>query len=1122
MYQSHPPIRIDKGRPLSANTGPGSSSHHGSFHKIYRQRRCYSTVDKEQEGHSSSQWRSGVVNSQRENNAGLQSHHTVGPSDRIPTRRVVSKQSVKSSSYSAALPNIRRVKSNRQHLKRPTNDRLAWNSASELEFDTWNSASGPDYDAWNSASGPEFEAPVVKKQKAEHYKPSPPQHIVSPETKPGKQKMAENYKPSALQHIVFPETKHRCEQKMVLDDTKWMYKNQHAKMSGPYGVKQLMEGLHARFLQEDLPIYQVLEGKLCPPIELRQLADDLHGCNALSHSPGRRSCSGQRFSQGASKGMPSKIAKDADLPPGFGGPSVQHLEGPSCIYMPSSTALAAGPKGSAGVFTSSVPDFGDTGFCLPPGFEAGAATASPTEPHITEMSGSSRRLSTGAGVAVRSDGVRGIHLNYEKLDPIRHDQGHSSQHVSVSHSKVSPTMPGAKILTENSSWHTAWAYTPSTTRVLNYEAPAFPPPTVCIGLPVSKPAVQNWPVTNISLSAEPYCILDAYAQGNNGFVHKEDSGYSVRHGPDSLTLIQLELLAAVKRTYAKSVLRAVIGEQLECWIDCRNTMGKSGLVEKGSLSREICCLSSGEVDFMSVEANTSQVKASTAPANYHIGAAESSLEVMAALCSDGSCLKSLSAHPEEYQCPSAEASGMRKRFNTHTSNTVVDASLPSNTEENGLEVSSMRNNGNTYTSDTVVNASMPSNTEENRLEASSMRNSGNTHTSDTVLEASLLSNTEENGLHTSRAFPFIGKAEEMPHYLEKAESCLSVDKASKLSLKSSSLVGNDFKQVVSDLREEVQCQSVVEILHDDASEDKFQSSGNSSDAVVLEAKPPFHMSGTKKGNVKSLKQLMLIALKLRSKHPKKSLLMNRKRKSSSRKGVEDEERSLQDEMPISKDYDGCARTSFDGWFWRNQARHAHSLESFQERDCSTGVNGSKSFRSIRSNVQTARTNRAQLQELAAGAKGSDVLRLTQSKVPTTKLIFARSKIHDWGVFAAEPVEAGDFVIEYIGELVRSRISDIRERHYEKLGIGGAYLFRIDDETVVDATKRGGLARFINHSCDPNCSTKIITVEGSKKIYIYAKRHIEAGEELTYDYRFFHEGQKVPCNCGSTGCRGSLN
>ncbi|CAK5091412.1 unnamed protein product [Meloidogyne enterolobii] len=65
---------------------------------------------------------------------------------------------------------------------------------------------------------------------------------------------------------------------------------------------------------------------------------------------------------------------------------------------------------------------------------------------------------------------------------------------------------------------------------------------------------------------------------------------------------------------------------------------------------------------------------------------------------------------------------------------------------------------------------------------------------------------------------------------------------------------------------------------------------------------------------------------------------------------------------------------------------------------------------------------------------------------------------------------------------------------------GEYMFRIDVDWVVDATMAGGLARYINHSCDPNCGTKILTINDESKIVIFANRPIKAGEELTYDYQ----------------------
>ncbi|XP_075521410.1 histone-lysine N-methyltransferase ATXR7-like isoform X1 [Primulina tabacum] len=224
--------------------------------------------------------------------------------------------------------------------------------------------------------------------------------------------------------------------------------------------------------------------------------------------------------------------------------------------------------------------------------------------------------------------------------------------------------------------------------------------------------------------------------------------------------------------------------------------------------------------------------------------------------------------------------------------------------------------------------------------------------------------------------------------------------------------------------------------------------------------------------------------------------------------------------------DGCARSSVDGWEWRKWAlstspserariRGSHIHSHYINSDC---------IGSHLASVKglSARTNRAKLRNLLAAAEGADLLKMTQLKGRIKRLRFQRSKIHDWGLVALESIEAEDFVIEYVGELIRSRISDIRECQYEKMGIGSSYLFRLDDGCVVDATKRGGIARFINHSCEPNCYTKVISVEGQKKIFIYAKRHIAAGEELTYNYKFPLEENKIPCNCGSKRCRGSLN
>lgn len=146
----------------------------------------------------------------------------------------------------------------------------------------------------------------------------------------------------------------------------------------------------------------------------------------------------------------------------------------------------------------------------------------------------------------------------------------------------------------------------------------------------------------------------------------------------------------------------------------------------------------------------------------------------------------------------------------------------------------------------------------------------------------------------------------------------------------------------------------------------------------------------------------------------------------------------------------------------------------------------------------------------------------QLKARKKELKFAKSDIHDWGLFAKEKIEVNEFIIEYIGEVIRQKVSDLREKRYEKEGIGSSYFFRLDDEYIIDATKKGNLARFINHSCDPNCLAKVIKHSGQNKVAIFALKDINVGEEITYDYKFPIEDNKIPCHCKSIKCRGYLN
>lgn len=113
----------------------------------------------------------------------------------------------------------------------------------------------------------------------------------------------------------------------------------------------------------------------------------------------------------------------------------------------------------------------------------------------------------------------------------------------------------------------------------------------------------------------------------------------------------------------------------------------------------------------------------------------------------------------------------------------------------------------------------------------------------------------------------------------------------------------------------------------------------------------------------------------------------------------------------------------------------------------------------------ARQNQRRLLTAFGASTESELLKFNQLKFRKKQLKFAKSAIHDWGLFAMEPIAADEMVIEYVGQMVRPSIADLRENQYENIGIGSSYLFRIDVETIIDATKCGNLARFINHSCN---------------------------------------------------------
>lgn len=148
-------------------------------------------------------------------------------------------------------------------------------------------------------------------------------------------------------------------------------------------------------------------------------------------------------------------------------------------------------------------------------------------------------------------------------------------------------------------------------------------------------------------------------------------------------------------------------------------------------------------------------------------------------------------------------------------------------------------------------------------------------------------------------------------------------------------------------------------------------------------------------------------------------------------------------------------------------------------------------------------------------------RLLQSRNSATKV--GKSGIQGRGLYARTAIKKGEMVIEYVGEVIRKELTEYRERYYNSRGIGCYMFTQQDTDYVVDATMKGGQARFINHSCEPNCESKLLAIEEKKKIMILALRDIEQEEEITYDYMFeFDPEDKVACLCGAPSCTGWMN
>ncbi|XP_019453902.1 PREDICTED: histone-lysine N-methyltransferase ASHH3-like [Lupinus angustifolius] len=153
--------------------------------------------------------------------------------------------------------------------------------------------------------------------------------------------------------------------------------------------------------------------------------------------------------------------------------------------------------------------------------------------------------------------------------------------------------------------------------------------------------------------------------------------------------------------------------------------------------------------------------------------------------------------------------------------------------------------------------------------------------------------------------------------------------------------------------------------------------------------------------------------------------------------------------------------------------------------------------------------------------GSSCLNKAFQHRPVKKMKLVQTEKCGSGIVADEDIKLGDFIIEYVGEVIDDKTCEERLWKMKHRGETNFYLCEINRDMVIDATYKGNKSRYINHSCCPNTEMQKWIIDGETRIGIFATCDIQKGEHLTYDYQFVQFGADQDCHCGAVGCRRKL-